>query len=143
MLAAFGLAQPASAAAQAWEPVTADSTFHCAQTLTTDVPNMIFQVCTVMSGSYGQLVLIATNNSGNSVAITGSVRTTINNAPTNYADCGDSHVGYPLPAHTRRGCFGKTLFLNCNQTIGGEVSLALMDLGGTDYPETAVDRSHC
>lgn len=142
-LTVLGLAQPASAATNTWQPVAAqDPGRHCARTVESTVPNVFYQGCTIVTGHYVQLALVVTNDSNRPIKISGSTSPKIDDSPMPMTFCADANHPYTLNPGTRRGCFGETLYLNCTQHIMGFVSLQFpADFG--DFNEDVPERSSC
>lgn len=135
ILAAFGLAQPASAYPN-WDPISWSSAA-CSTTQHNAFYNVDYQACTVYDGNYMQIVAVVVNNSGTGVYIqNANVYSTI----SGNAQVKNTCDGTTLGAGVRRGCYGATRFIPCGTEIEGSIEFFI---GGNRYSAGAVPHSHC
>ncbi|MFF4227974.1 hypothetical protein [Streptomyces sp. NPDC001820] len=113
-------ASPASAAPQAWQAVSTNSSWDCGTYKHHKVSdNVNYKVCIVMnSGGYAQAVLVVQNKASVAVRITGEVTT---NIPGGADDCA---VFTLKPGYTR-GCFGPTKYVGSGVILWADARLNL------------------
>lgn len=123
VLAALGLAQPASAAGS-WQPVNWTGYTPCSLTYHTyDDINVKFQACTVVSGHYMQIVAVVANYSNHSVSVSADVDSFVDGSHGIHDACGTT----PLAAGSRQACYGTTRYIPCGSEIEGETDIYFTD----------------
>lgn len=128
----LALAQPA-AAYPYWQAFTTDSNWRCGSTMQHPAAtNVYYQACVVVtSANYMQTVLVASNQSSNTVTIRGKV----SNSSAGTQECNQSAFS---PGY-RRACFGATTYVGCTAVV----SAVYFWVNYSEVAATAPDVDQC